>query len=146
MTASLPNARPTADTYGPALQNERKVTRPIFEIDCAYWNKIREDLAAAGLVAVLVRAKITNNGSVAVADATPIAPGTITVAHIATGHVRITVPTGVAPRFASFECCVANTVCAFSYTITGQVIDVYTFVSSGGPIALTDVDFSAEVS
>ncbi len=142
---SLPYSRPTSDTYGPDLQNDGLVTRPTYELDATAWNRAKADLAAAALMVHLVRARVTNAGTAAVADATPIAAASITATRVGAGHVQVTMPNGLVPRFASFSCPVANTVCTWSYAIAGQVIDVYTFVSSG-PIALTDVDFVIEVS
>ena len=142
-TPSLPQTRPTSDTYGPDLADERPVSRPNYELSSAAWNQLKADVGAIGAVITLLRAVITNNGTVAVADAAGVAAASITVTRVAQGHVQIAMPSGIVPRFVHVTPRAPGMIVP-TYGISGVTIDVYTY--NGLTAALGDYDFSIEVS
>ena len=139
--ASLPLTRPTQDTYGPDLVNDRPVTRRDRELDATYWNKIKADVAAACQAVPLATISIINAGAASVASQTPAALGTVYATRLATGRVKVSMPAGVIPA-----CAIPSPIGAWFGTaqvesISGQDIIVRTATSA----ALVDSDFSLVV-
>lgn len=125
-TPSLPTMRPTTDTYGPDLVNDRPVTRRDRELDADYWNKLKADVAAACEVAPLAIVRVTNNGATAaVAAQRPSVLGAVTATRVSAGCVDVVIPTGVIPLDAHLTPRGAATY-STSTQITGQTVRCWT--------------------
>lgn len=148
-TPSLPQTRPTSDTYGPDLVNERPVSRPDYELDANAWNQAKADIAAACQVVPLAIVRVSNNGtSTTVVRQRPSSLGAVSVARAGAGHVTVTMPANVVPLDAMVTAAGTGALVASGSNtyrtavyVNGNAIDVYT-VSDAGAV---DVDFTLVV-
>ncbi len=83
--ATLPNTRPTANTYGPDMEDDSAVVDPDLETPAATWNLMREDLAFCGQTSPL---SVTSfNGTTAAVVTTR--GGAMTCARLGAGGVLL---------------------------------------------------------
>jgi hypothetical protein len=87
---TLPNMRPTSETYGPDLINDRAIVDDERELDAASWNLAKEDLAyCAGVVPIAVLKVDHSGGGTSISTAKGIPSGQFTVTPNGTGDVTI---------------------------------------------------------
>lgn len=67
MAGLLPGTRPLSENYGPDMVDEKPLENPELELPADNFNKLKADVAYAARMSALLRVKVTNSGTPAVA-------------------------------------------------------------------------------
>lgn len=128
---SLPQTRPDTNAFGQALSNDSPIVDPTRELDAAYWNALKNEVAQIALTVPRGLIRVTNNGATAtVTHANGIA-GVLTTGISAVrngaGDVTVTFPAAIPIRFVTGSTnTAATTLSRIIYTVDSNIAQVIT--------------------